>query len=42
MEEVVARIDPTWRKGMLGTHTINAVGELTVLDCFLYMRKYPS
>ena len=29
-EEVVARIDPTWRKGMLGTHTINAAGELTV------------
>jgi hypothetical protein len=41
-EEVVARIDPTWRKGMLGTHTINAVGALTVLDCFTYMRKYPS
>jgi hypothetical protein len=41
-EEVVARIDPTWRKGMLGTHTINASGELTVLDCFSYMRKYPS
>jgi hypothetical protein len=41
-EEVVDRIDPTWRKGMLGTHTINAVGELTVLDCFTYMWKYPS
>ncbi|MGO9567410.1 MAG: hypothetical protein ACLP5H_07720 [Desulfomonilaceae bacterium] len=41
-EEGVARIDPTWRKGMIGTHTINAVGALTVLDCFTYGRKYLS
>lgn len=41
-EESVARIDPTWRKGMIGTHTINATGALTLLDCFTYMRKHHS
>lgn len=41
-EESVSRIDPTWRKGMIGTHTINATGALTLLDCFTYLRKYLS
>ncbi len=41
-EEGVARIDPTWRKGMIGTVTINAAGALTLLDCFSYMLIYIS
>jgi hypothetical protein len=39
-EEAVARIEPTWRKGMLGTHTLNTAGALTVLDCFTYVPKH--
>ena len=41
-EESVARIDPTWRKGILGTHTINTAGKLTVLDGFTYVPKQLS
>ena len=38
-EKSVSRIDPTWRKGLLGTHTINTAGKLTVLDGFTYIAK---
>ena len=39
-EEVeVSRIEPTWRKGLLGVHTVNQAGRLTLLDCFGYVRK---
>jgi hypothetical protein len=31
-ETAVSRILPTWRPGLLGTHTINAAGGLTVID----------
>lgn len=31
-ETPVERIEPTWRPGLLGTHTLNAAGRLTVLD----------
>jgi hypothetical protein len=31
-ETAVARILPTWRPGLLGTHTLNAAGGLTVID----------
>ncbi|MEP6620689.1 MAG: hypothetical protein ABJE47_15295 [bacterium] len=31
-EVEVARIDPVWRPGLTGTHTINAAGGLTVID----------
>jgi hypothetical protein len=41
-EEAVARIEPTWRKGLLGTHTLNTAGALTMLDCFTHVRKYLS
>jgi hypothetical protein len=31
-EEPVGRIDPDWAPGLVGTHTINAAGQLTVID----------
>ena len=31
-EEEVARISATWRRGLTGTHTINAAGGLTAID----------
>ncbi|MGQ0766671.1 MAG: glucosamine inositolphosphorylceramide transferase family protein [Gemmatimonadota bacterium] len=32
-EEVpVSRLNPTWRKGLVGTHTVNRSGGLTVID----------
>jgi len=41
-EEVAARIEPKWAKGIYGTHTINTADRLTMLDCFGYVRKYLS
>src|SRR5208283_1837879 len=35
-EEIVGRIEPTWAKRICGTHTINTVDKLTVLDCVSY------
>jgi hypothetical protein len=32
VEETIARIDPDWAPGLLGTHTLNAAGGLTVTD----------
>jgi hypothetical protein len=31
-EHTVARLDPSWAKGLVGTHTINAAAGLTVID----------
>lgn len=31
-ETVVARVDPTWRPRLRGTHTLNAAGRLTMMD----------
>jgi hypothetical protein len=39
-EHEAARIDPTWRRGIYGTHTLNVAGDLTMLDCFGYIRKF--
>jgi hypothetical protein len=34
-ETEVARISPNWRPGLVGTHTINAAADLTVIDACL-------
>lgn len=31
-ETRVGRIEPTWRRGLVGTHTLNAAGRLTMID----------
>jgi hypothetical protein len=31
-ERTIARLDPSWAKGLVGTHTINAAGGLTLID----------
>jgi hypothetical protein len=31
-ETLVATLEPRWRPGLLGTHTLNAAGRLTVID----------
>lgn len=38
-EEEVHKIEPTWKEGLFGVHTLNRAGSLTVLDCFDYTRK---
>jgi methionyl-tRNA formyltransferase len=38
-EEEVAKIVPEWAKEVIGTHTINSAGDLTVIDCLLKKRK---
>jgi len=35
----VAKIVPEWAKEVIGTHTINSAGDLTVIDCLLKKRK---
>jgi hypothetical protein len=37
-ETPVARVEPSWRPGLIGTHTLNAAGRLTVLDA---LRRVP-
>ncbi len=37
-EESIARIDPKWAPDLAGTHTINAVGQLTVMDARVITR----
>lgn len=32
-EQEIARIDPRWAPDVLGTHTYNTAGELTIVDC---------
>jgi hypothetical protein len=42
-EEVeVGRLDPYWRRGLVGTHTINACGAVTVLDSRVRRRGKPG
>lgn len=37
-ETLVSRLDPSWRPGLVGTHTINAAGRLTFIDV---LRRVP-
>jgi hypothetical protein len=37
-ERTVGRLDPEWRPGLIGVHTINAIGGLTVIDA---LRRIP-
>ena len=39
-EEIAGRIEPTWAKRICGTHTINTVDRLTVLDCVGYVQRF--
>ena len=41
-EETVGRIEPTWTKRICGTHTINTVDGLTMLDCLGHIQKFLS
>ena len=38
-EEEVAKIVPNWDRKVIGTHTINSAGDLTVIDCLLKRRR---
>lgn len=38
-ETAVARIDPNWRPGLTGTHTLNAAAGLTVVDVRHWRRR---
>jgi hypothetical protein len=38
-EELVGRLDPRWREGLAGTHTVNAAGAVTVLDVRVRHRR---
>lgn len=40
-ERTVAVLRPNWRPGLLGMHTINAAGQLTVVDAIRRRRKFP-
>jgi hypothetical protein len=39
-EREVARLAPRWRRGLVGTHTINAVGALTTIDARQQRRRW--
>jgi hypothetical protein len=39
-ETAVSRVDPTWRPGLRGTHTLNAAGGLTVVDALRPLRRW--
>lgn len=41
-ETVVGRVEPTWRPGLVGTHTLNAAGRLTVLDALRRAPRAPA
>lgn len=41
-ETEVAKILPDWDKDILGVHTLNAAGELTVIDCLTRRRRFSS
>jgi hypothetical protein len=38
-EELIGRLDPLWREGLVGTHTVNASGPVTVLDVRVSSRR---
>jgi hypothetical protein len=40
-EEEVARLSPAWRPDLIGTHTLNAAGGLTVIDAQRLRRRFP-
>ncbi|MGH9970115.1 MAG: glucosamine inositolphosphorylceramide transferase family protein [Pyrinomonadaceae bacterium] len=35
LEEEVSRITPEWDRNVVGTHTLNKTGDLTVIDCLI-------
>lgn len=39
LEEEVSRITPDWSANVIGTHTFNAVEDLTVIDCLVKRRR---
>jgi hypothetical protein len=39
MEEAVTRIEPRWDSRILGVHTLNVAGNLTVVDCLMKRRR---
>jgi hypothetical protein len=39
-EEVVARIEPTWATGLLGTHTFNHSNGMTLVDGDRWRRRF--
>ena len=41
-ETEVAKILPDWDKDILGVHTLNMAGELTVIDCLTRKRRFGS
>lgn len=41
-ETPVGRVDPTWRPGLVGTHTLNAAGRVTVLDALRRAPRAPA
>lgn len=38
-EETIGRYDPLWRAGLVGTHTVNAAGGLTLIDSRAWRRR---
>lgn len=38
-EELVGRLEPRWREHLVGTHTVNAAGPVTVLDVRIRRRR---
>jgi hypothetical protein len=41
-ETVVSKILPDWDDDILGVHTLNAISELTVIDCLIKRRRFRS
>lgn len=41
-ETEVAKILPDWDDDILGVHTLNAISELTVIDCLTKRRRFRS
>jgi hypothetical protein len=39
-EEELYAIEPDWAAGLLGTHTLNMAGDLTVIDGFKRRLKF--
>ena len=39
VEETVSALTPDWHRSLLGTHTVNAVNGLTLIDMELRRRK---
>lgn len=41
-EKEVARINPSWAKNIIGTHTFNRADDLTVVDCLVKASRFTS